>query len=141
MNTNYEKWCNILSFQLHSKLSEILASWNSVCICNYYKALMQHKILCDWLMFWIVMLCIFFSLEYICFSTFKERVICTVIFFSFHYISCTLLYCFHKFCWESRFCCSQSASFYIWPFASAPRDNNASWVASVMSNSEQPYGL
>lgn len=59
-----------------------------------------------------------------------------------HYISCTLFsIVFINFVGESRFCCSQSASFYIWPFALPQGINYASWVASVMSNSEQPYGL
>lgn len=119
MNTNYEKWCNILSFQLHNKVSEILASWNSVCICNYHKALMQHKILCDWLMFWIVMLCILFLFGvYLFFYIQGESCMYCNFFQLLHYISCTLFsIVFINFVGESRFCYSQSASFYIWPFA------------------------
>ena len=119
MNTNYKKWCNLLSFQLHNKLSEILGSWNSVCICNYHKALMQYKIVCDWLMFWIVMLCfLFLFVVYLFFYIQGENYMYCNFFQLLHYISCTLFsIVFTNFVWESRFFCSQSASFYIWPFA------------------------
>ena len=143
MNTNYERWCNIRSFQLHNKLSEILVSWNSVYICNYYKALMQYKILCDWLMFWIVKLCfLFLFVVYLFFYIQGESYMYCNFFQLLHYTSCTLFSTvFINFVWESRFCCSQLACFYIWPFSLPQGIKYASQVASVVSDSVQPYGL
>lgn len=128
MSINYESdedWemlhCPFISVAQQSVWDSGLLKLSLFSMTMDFRCIIQNIMWLDNILSCYVMLLFLFVIYLFPFSTFKERVMCTIIFQLLLYISCTLSsIAILNFVSESRLRYCQVSSLYIWPFTFFP---------------------